>query len=213
MPVEGVLVEDCEIMSLANCFKTGTATYNDISDVTVRDCFFFMPDIAGGYSGIAIEATDGGEVSDILVENIVMYRVTSPMLIWLGYRHDGSSLHDVTVRDIVAVECDIASAVTGYEEASVNNVTLSNFDVSYREATEDLNIYQGNSAFCGASNMGGYPEITRVSHQYILSHELSNYWDLPVYGLFVRYADNVSVTDFNVKPRSANTRPMTNFDF
>lgn len=212
IPVKNVLVENCEIMSLANCFKTGTASYNDISDVIVRNCFFFMPDIAGGYSGIAIEATDGGAVYDITVENIDMYCVTSPLLIWLGYRKQGSELHDVTVRNVNASGCDIASAVTGYENASVKNVTLSGFNVMYREAKEDLDIYMGNDAYCGNLNMGGYPEITRVSHKFIYNHEFSDYWDLPVYGLYVRYAENIIVTDFNVTPRSCNTRQMTNLN-
>ena len=127
--VEGVLVENCEIFSLANCFKIGTATYHDVSDVTVRNCYFFMPGIAGGYAGIAIEATDGGKVSNVSVSDIYMDHVTAPLLIWLGYRKDGSALEDISVTGITSVGCDLPSAVVGYKKSgethNVKNVTLT----------------------------------------------------------------------------------------
>ncbi len=201
-------------MSLANCFKIGTATHNDIRNVTLKDSFFFMAGIAGGYAGIAIESTDGATVSGIKVQNIKMEHVTSPLLIWLGYRKDGAALSDVGIENIEAIGCDLPSAVVGYRNsdttAYVRNVTLKNISVTYREAAEKLHIYRKDSAYEGKLNMGGYPEITRVSHKYLLNHELSAYYDLPVYGLYARYVDGLSVEDFSVTPRSANTRPHDN---
>ena len=215
--VEGVLVENCEVFSLANCFKIGTATYHDVSDVTVRNCYFFMPGIAGGYAGIAIEATDGGKVSDVTVSDIYMEHVTSPLLIWLGYRKDGSALENVTVSGITSVGCDLPSAVVGYKKGgethNVKNVTLADFDVTYREAKEHTDIYLGNKVCAGKMNMGGYPEITRVSHAYFINHTLSGYYDLPVYGLYAAYAEGLTVRNFNVTPRSSNTRPLSNVAF
>lgn len=214
-PLDGMLVEDCEIMSLANCFKIGTGTWTDVSNVTVRNCFFFMAGIAGGYAGIAIEAVDGGKISNINIDNIVMENIASPLLIWLGYRNNSSELHDIAITNITATGCDIACAVVGYQKGNetkyVKNVTLRNFDITYREAEEDLNIYHGTEgAYEGTYNMGGYPEITRVSHRYLLSHSLSDYWDLPVYGLFARHVDGLTVHNFVVNARTTNTRPMNN---
>lgn len=215
-PVENVLIENCEVMSLANCFKIGTATYKDVSGVTVRDCYFFMPGIAGGYSGIAIEATDGGKVSNIVVDNIEMDHVTTPFMVWLGYRQDGSELEDVKISNITATDCDIASSVTGYKKGnevhSVKNVILENIDVKYREAEEKTNIFLGNSAYEGYLNMGGYPESTRISHMYILNHTVSPYFDIPVYGLFARNVDGLTVKNFNVVPRGVNEREFSNLD-
>lgn len=214
-PIEGVLVENCEIMSLANHFKIGTATWHDVTDVTVRDCFFFMAGIAGGYSGIAIEAVDGGKISNINIDNIVMEHVTAPLLIWLGYRNGESVLENINISNITATGCDISSAITGYKRGSniayVKDVKLSNFNITYREAKEKLNIYNNSAgAYQGILNMKGYPEITRVSHMYLFNHTLSGYWDLPVYGLFARYVDGLEVENFTVTPRSSNTREMNN---
>ncbi|NLT17866.1 MAG: hypothetical protein GXY10_00490 [Clostridiales bacterium] len=213
--LDGMLVEDCEIMSLANCFKIGTATWNTISNVVVRDCFFFMPGIAGGYSGIAIECVDGSIVSDITIENIVMEHVTSAFVIWLGYRNGEGTLKNITIQDIEATGIDVASAITGYKKYSkinsVENVTLKNISMTYREADEKLNIYKNSKgAYEGPLNMEGYPEITRVSSMSVLTSNLYPYWDLPVYGLFARYVDGLTVENFSVTPRSKNSRPLDN---
>lgn len=209
-PVHGFILRDSEITSLANCFKTGTDTFNDISDIEVYNCKFFMPGIAGGYAGIALEATDGGTTSDVYIHDIEMFNVTSPLLIWLGNRGKGSSLQNVRIERITATETDLPSAITGCKDRNVENVTVTDFYVTYREAASDLDIYRGDDAYSGRLNMAGYPEITRVSHKYIISHALSAYWDLPVYGLYVRYAENVVVNNFNAVPRSDETRPATN---
>lgn len=53
--------------------------------------------------------------------------------------------------------------------------------------------------------MKDYPDITRVSHIYFISHEMSDYWDLPCYGIFIRYADT-DYSGYRCVPRSCNTR-------
>lgn len=214
--IDNVLIEDCEITSLANCFKVGTATYHDVKNVTMKNCYLFMPGIAGGYAGIAVEATDGGNVSDIHFENIEMDHVTTPILVWLGYRHEGSTLSDVSFENLNAKGCDIASSITGYKKDgtvhNVENISLKNINVEYRDSEETTDIFFFNNAYEGFMNMGGYPESTRVSHMYLISHELSPYYDLPVYGLFVRNTDGITVENFNVKPRSCNKRSADNLD-
>lgn len=218
--IKNVTVKDCEIMSLANNFKIGTETGYDVSSITVSDCYFFTAEIAGGNSGIAIESADGANVSDVLVENIVMNNVPSAILIWLGYRLDkdkGSdgtmgSIDGVTVKNVWAKDVDIASAVVGCTYKGtvypVKNVAFENFNIAYRECGEDLDIYNGNDVL--HAGMNGYPEITRVSHNYFISHELSAYHDMPVYGLYLYNVENVTATSFNVTARSVNTRPFTN---
>lgn len=215
IPIDNMQIENCEIMSLANCFKTGTDVYKDISNITLKDCYFFMAGIAGGYSGIAIESPDGGVVSNINIDNVIMENVTSPLLIWLGKRKGIGELKDITITNIKATNCDIASAVTGHDYGKdtlyVKNVKLENFDVTYREAKENINLYF-NDAYEGNLNMGGYPEITRVSHMYLINHTLSVYCDIPVYGLFARHVDGLTVKNFNVKARTCNKREFTNIN-
>ena len=217
--IKNVAVSNCSIFSLANNFKIGTETVHDISNVAVTDCHFFKADTAGGYAGIAIESADGANVANVAVANIVMDGVTSPLLVWLGCRLDNGntsrrpgSVANITVLNVKATDVDIASAIVGcnYDGTvfNVGNVVLDNFDITYRDCAETLDIYQGDSVL--DANMSGYPEITRVSHRYLSSHEMSEYYDIPYYGLYVDKAVNVIATNFNVTPRSSNTRAMAN---
>ncbi|MDR3216887.1 MAG: right-handed parallel beta-helix repeat-containing protein [Clostridiaceae bacterium] len=211
--VARVSVSDCKIMSLANCFKIGTETMEDVSDVTVEDCFFFVTEISGGYSGIAIESADGAKISRVSVKNIEMRGVSAPFLIWLGCRFKDTDdktpggIDGVVIEGITAVDTELPSAVVGClyggKTYKVGSVKLTDITVFYREAEEALNI----KTPVPETAMSGYPEITRVSHIYFISHELSVYYDLPAYGLFVRHASEVVAAGMTVTPRKADTRP------
>ena len=206
-------------MSMANSFKIGTETPNDVKHISVTNCYFFMPDnVVGGYTGIAIESADGANINDIYVDNIYMKGLSAPVLIWLGDRLDpnkGSdgvmgSLSKVTVSNITAVDVEMSSAVTGCihdgETYYVKNVTLANFNVTYRNTGEALNKGEVDYEY----SMSGYPEITRVIHRYMISHELSDYYDMPTYGLFARHVDGIEVYNLNITPRSCSTLPRDN---
>lgn len=199
---------DCIISSYANCFKIGTETQMDVSGVSVKYCYFFLPcGITGGYSGIAIESCDGSNVSDISVSDIKMDGISSPLLIWLGNRfkydkEEVGSIHGVNISNVTATNTEMPSAITGCIDDEnktlyVQNVALNNINVSYRDTEEDLHIRKT----IGESAMSGYPDITRVSHIYFISHELSKYWDLPCYAMAVRHVRNVTYDDYSVTPR------------
>lgn len=217
--IKNVNVSDCIISSYANCFKIGTETQMDVDNVNVSDCYFFMPNgITGGYSGVAIESCDGSNITNINVSDITMDGVSSPLLIWLGNRmkYDESrvgSIDGVTVKNITAKDTEMPSAVTGCIDDEnktqyVKNIVLENINVTYRDTGEDLYIRDK----IGEYSMTGYPEITRVSHIYILNHELSKYWDLPCYGLVVKHTENIQYDDYNVTPRTCNEREKLYID-
>lgn len=212
--IENIHIENCKVMSLANCFKIGTTVYRNVKNVSVKDCEFFMDKTVGGYSGISIQSDCGGNVSDIAVENIKMTGITSAFLLWLGNRrsiHPGS-LKNVTLKNITAGDVLLPSAITGTVHCEktfkVENVKLENIDISYRDTDEDIYIREGG---VGYESMLEYPEITRLCSIYQFSHEESPYWELPVYGLYLRDADKVSINNFKCRPRRVNERPCFNF--
>lgn len=213
--IENILVEDCKVMSLANCFKIGTTVFRDVKNVTVRNCEFFMDKTVGGYSGISIQSDCGGNVKNITVENIKMTGITSCFLLWLGNRRNirPGSLENITLKNISAKDVFLPSAITGTrhegETFKVRNVNVDNIDISYRDTNEDIYIRDGG---VGYESMLEYPEITRLCSIYTISHEKSPYWELPVYGLYLRDADKVSIKNFKCKPRRVNTRECFNVD-
>lgn len=101
-PMENIAVRNCEVISCTNSFKIGTETTYDIKNVVVEDCSFMMTDIyPGSVSGIAIESADGSVVSDIIVRNIKMNRVTCPVFLRLCNRNRAA---EVTAESANAVE-------------------------------------------------------------------------------------------------------------
>lgn len=214
-------IYDCEVMSLANCFKIGTPTVEPVENIEVYDCKFFRAGIMGGYAGIALESADGTDMKNIYIHDIDMDGILSPLLIWLGCRmeHGGTkvgSLRDVTVENITANNVDVPSAVRGcvYEGKNyyVQNVTLRNFNVVYRDSKEDLDLPGPFEHFYLNAAGNVYPDITRVLY---LGSSTNNYADsimkdYPVYGLYAVYVDGLTVENFNVKPRSCNKLPLNN---
>ncbi len=211
-PIKKVKVSDCEIMSGANCFKIGTETQYDVSDITVDNCYFFMPNgITRGYSGIAIESCDGANIKDVNISDIIMDGISSPLLIWLGNRFkydkkEVGTIQNISLKNIKAERIEMPCAIVGCVHNKtahyVKNVSIDNFTATYRDTGEQLNIRKK----VGEYTMGGYPDITRVSHIYYKSHEKSKYWDLPCYGVCVKHAENIDYKNIKIKPRSCNKR-------
>ena len=210
MGIHGVTVSDCTLSSFANCFKIGTETAKAVDDVQVDHCYFFMPDgMTYGYSGIAIESADGSFIENIKISDIEMDGISSPLLIWLGNRlkYDEKSvggISDISIKNVDAKNAEMPSAITGCEVDGktyyVENVTIENFNVSYRDTKENLFVKKSVSE----KSMGDYPEITRISHSYFIDHKFSGYWDLPCYGIFVRHAKNVDYNGYACTPRLCN---------
>lgn len=50
----------------------------------------------------------------------------------------------------------------------------------------------------------------RISHRYLISHELSEYYDMPYYGLYADKVEGLTVNGFSVVPRDGETRPLHN---
>lgn len=83
----------------------------------------------------------------------------------------------------------------------VQNVKFENIKAVYRNTEESLTVREEPSDI----SMDGYPEISRISHFYHNSHEESEYWDLPCYSLFVRYAENIDYSGLKTVPRECST--------
>ena len=209
----------CTVISMANCFKIGTETTQEIKNIDCVNCYFAIPEgVVGGYAGIAIESADGSNIYDVNVDNIYMEGISATFLIWLGSRlntYPGSigevgSISKITISNVVSNNIEMPSAVTGciYNDVTyrVENVTIANYKATYRNTQEELDI--GDAQY--EEGMNGYPEITRVIHSYLISHELSVYKDLPVYGVFARHVSGITLNNVNIESRSCSTLKRDN---
>lgn len=207
-------IHDCRIITVMNSFKIGTETGRDISKVLVENCHFFMPDIyPGTTSGIAIESADGSHITDVVVRNITMDKVTCPLFICLNMRNRyhvpysdeetsrywGGAIERVTIEHVSAVEAEVPSLLFGSEahrkdgssvKKPIRDIAVRDFKVVYKDNEEIVNV----------------PEVIE---EYLYEYpENNSFGDVDAYGLWIRHADRVELEKIEVTPRSMNTREM-----
>ena len=97
-------VWNCRIKSRCNALKFGTETNGDFENISITGCVLKNTRRAG----IAIESVDGANIRGVVISNITMYRVSSPIFIRLGARMrapEGTpigSMRDITLSSIYA---------------------------------------------------------------------------------------------------------------
>lgn len=91
-PVKDVHISNCEFSSVCAAIRIGLKSIGDIYNVVISNCT--MEKV--WREGIKIECTEGGNITDITVQNIVMRDVSRPVFILLNNRFKesdyGSSL-------------------------------------------------------------------------------------------------------------------------
>ncbi len=172
--------------------KFGTESNGGFKNITIANCVFDRS------RGLAIETVDGGVIEDITVTNITMRDITTaPIFIRLGNRARGpegtpvGAIRRVTISNLNASGVDprYASIIAGIAGHPVEDITLSDIRILYRG---------GGTAEDAALEP---PEKDRAYP------EPSMFGTMPVYGLFVRHAKNLSVRNVDVAYEIPDARP------
>lgn len=207
-----ISISGCTVLTVMNAFKIGTGTCHDIRHVHVTDCSFIMPDIyPGSVSGISIESCDGAVVEDIRLSKIRMRGIQCPLYILLNHRNEaklpggedpaaagwGGAIRHVLIEDVTAEEADLPCILTGFADRTPGgkpvrrapeDITVRRFTMAYRESGEVVRVPDPVPEF-----LTDYPESNA-------------HGDVPACGLYARHIDGLTLEDFSVKPRRANTR-------
>lgn len=202
-----IKITDCEVITCTNAFKIGTETYSDISDVTIEDCKASLPDIyPGSVSGVSIESADGSVVSDITVRNLETDKVTCPVFIRLCNRNMfedeakdmAGKIENVVIENVTSTNAELPMIISGVKDNGevnyIENVTMKNVNVTYRESEENV-VWRPFIPEYAAT----YPENWRFK-------------DVPAYGLWARHVDTLVLENVNVTPRTANEREKFVYD-
>ena len=100
-------------------------------------------------SGIALEMVDGGWLEGVVISNIRMQRVRTPIFIRRGNRKprpDGTpgTLRGVMIDNVHATGAILTSSVTGLPGFDVEDVTLSNICIESEELGNEEWIAPGS---------------------------------------------------------------------
>jgi polygalacturonase len=114
-PMKNVHITNCHFTSICAGIRIGLKSVGDISNVTIHNCTFENV----WREGIKIECTEGGSITDVVAQGLVMRNVTRPIFIILNNRLDriGSTIgldempsigtmERITLSDIIATDDD-----------------------------------------------------------------------------------------------------------
>lgn len=210
---ENITVSNCVTASNCNAIKFGTASHGGYRNIAVSNCIvrrasednirhwskqlqYVSADVTV-LSGIAIEMVDGGIIDGITVSNVSMRDVQTPIFVRLGdrnrtFRKEGGVLKNINIDNIMATaESLITCSITGVEGLLVENVSISNVQISYPG--------------------GGDKEMVKMP----VPESRRNYPEnrmfgctLPASGFYVRHACNVHFHNVRFSAQKRDERPL-----
>ena len=210
--VEHVTVSNCVISSNCNGIKFGTGSFNAFRNISVSNCVIrkasennirtwskMLRGISADttvISGIALEVVDGGIMDRVVINNISMQDVQTPIFIRLGNRRGNGVLKNVTISNIVAEnESLITSSITGIPGHYVENVTLRDITFTYTGGADEK-----DASIVVPEKISEYPENRMFGPV------------LPAYGLYVRHVKNLTIENIQCRVRKPDYRPAFIFD-
>lgn len=209
---ENILIENCVLYSTCNAFKFGTDTHGNFRNIIGQKLTLGgFPDKSDSFrgrgdcsTGITIETVDGGNIENIMIENVNIDRARCPIFLYIADRSrtlDGTKvpagyMKDIVIRNVKGKNNGIqGSLITGIPEKHIQDV------------------YIGNVYFqtCG----GGEASITNkpvpVRVYYPDAQDFSRN-GLPSYGFYIRYVDGIVLDNVSVQPVSDDRRPCFKVD-
>jgi polygalacturonase len=173
--------------------KFGTESSGGFRNCTVSNCTFRC------CRGFALEEVDSGILEDITVTNLSMFDVREyAIYITTGTRNRGgelkqpSTVRNITISNVIADHVANPSGIQimGTAQVPVENIQLSNI----RLICNGGGTMQETALPAELGN--GYPEPKPVS----------------AYGLFVRHASGVELSDIDISLASPDARPAAQFE-
>jgi polygalacturonase len=166
-------------------------------NITISNCIFDY------CRGLALETVDGALLEDVTISNITMRDIVNdPIFLRLGARMRGpqgvpiGALRRVIISNIIIYNSNAGSACTisGLPDHEVEDITLNNIRM-YSQGGRSKD--QPNRVI--PENEAKYPEPGMFG---------SN----PAYGLFVRHAKNIKISDVEFNFIKDDKRPALKFD-
>jgi polygalacturonase len=201
-PTEHVTITNCTLRSSCNNFKIGTETSGDVRDVALSNCTMVGRPPRDGEppadenSGVAIESADGAVVEGVVVTNIVMHDVATPVFVRLGNRGRGldppvpGAIRGVRIGGLVAFGAHQTSSVTGVPGHPVEDVVLDGLSVQ----TVEVDMPAAPPDFDVPEVEADYPRATMFG-------------DLLARGLYARHVDGLGLRDVRFSGGGGDERP------
>jgi hypothetical protein len=195
---KNITITNCVLSGCCNGLKLGTATHGAFENIVFSNSVIFNDDVPLNeriIAGIALEIVDGGAIDGVVISNIKMQRVRTPIFIRRGNRKprsDGSpgTLRGVMIENVHATGAILTSSITGLPGFDVEDVTLCNLRIDSEEGGQakwvDRDVPE---------NPKMYPESRMFGR-------------LPSYGFYCRHVTGLRMRNVEFKSVAAEARPV-----
>lgn len=202
-PCENVVITNCVVSSNCDAIKMGTPGAGGFKNIAISNCVVrpskydnfrhwtkrdqFINAEASMVNGISVECVDGGNTDGIVIDNITMKGVQTPIFIRVGNRNEKmltdtervATMRNIIISNIISDQLSRrTSSITAIPGSYIENVKLSNilFDV-YSEGTKE------NAEAAVPEKENSYPS----------PHSFGP--TLPAYGFYIRHVKNISINN------------------
>jgi hypothetical protein len=203
---ENIEVRNCTFASYSRDIKIGTETMGNFRNIYVHDCNVIKsskgPLNRNANCGINLAIVDGGIMENVLIENITMSGLITPIMIRLGNQarvyEPGAptpgvgSVKNIRLKNITATaESNITSSITGIPGYRAENIWLQNIQITVPGGMDSLPV-----SFVVPENENKRPEHNIFGDT------------LPAYGFYVRHVDGLQLCNVTVSSVQPDKRPM-----
>lgn len=207
-----ILIENNIVRTSANGIKLGTAGKGGFRNIKIINNTVYNT----YRSAIALQSVDGGFLEDIVVDGLKSTNTGNVIFLRLGERIKGkkSTMNRISIKNVVA-DVPFGKADAGYDYEGpvedmprnispiiiaglpgqyINDVTFSNFEVSYPGGGNKFVAYVGLDQLDSITeNADGYPEF-------------SMFKEVPAWGIYVRHAKNINFANLHLKAEKKDYR-------
>ncbi|MEE1945286.1 glycosyl hydrolase family 28 protein [Pedobacter sp. KR3-3] len=204
MACKDIEVSGLRLKSNQAGIKIGTESIADFENIKITNCHIY--DTKNG--GIKLLTVDGAHISNVLISDITMDEVRTPMLFRLGSRLNvfrkntetkktTGSFENVTIRNVKAKAADNAQLtppsgilITGVPGHDITNLTLENIEITLAGGgtTEDSRVAVPEA-------IDQYPEVKTFGPK------------IPAYGIWARHVKGLKLINVKFNLASNDRRP------
>ena len=213
---ENILVENCTGRSSANGIKFGTVTRGifrnfRFKNITIYDTY---------RSAITLASVDGGAIEDIEIDGLRSLNTGNPIFLRFSQRNTGNvepCLKNITIKNVYAevpfekpdagysyegpvedLPRNISpSSIIGTPGHRIQHIRLENIELVYPGRADSAYAYRSWTAEALAAmpeRMKQYPEF-------------SMFKELPAWGMFIRHADDITLSNVVMRVDGKDYRP------
>ncbi len=197
---QDITITNCILRSHASAVKTGTESNGGFKNITVSNCV--IKDIPV-HTAIELITVDGGILQNVLLDNIAMENVATPLFIRVGLRcrpykpgqyvKEIGEVKDIRLNNISVLDAKLPSSIMGLNNRVIRNVSVSNYTVRYSRAGEGV----------------PYNEVPFEEFSYPMALVFKN---VPAYGLYCRNVEGLQIENVNMYAADGELRPALGFD-